>query len=490
MSMGELAAWLRTVSTALTVGYSLGALAALLFCLGLLVRLSLRSQMTRTGAPDALEKADGDGSHHLGLVAGTAIVLLAGALAGVVWADRNRPVGESVVNWLRTVTTVGYSLGVLGGFLFFLSVLSRLGSQVTWTAAPDAAFEKPIFETPRGYGSRHHVLVAATAIALFGGLAVLVWAERIWPLGEWIMNWLQTVMTSGLLLVLMGSGIAYRGLRRQRAGDLREFVPGSLGRKLVAWNVAPAGGVADLERRVLVYQQALGAVTAMVTGLTIALAGVAESVTALVGSPALSGAGWLGYAQFLALLVGIGIGYPIAARLEQRKLPAGPRNADLRRRRLADYRSPRLRWLVLGAVFLQTATAGTYFLGEGVWVVLLMPLLGALAFVVGELHMWSAARVARTVVTDDPAAARRCDDLVRAGVIANLQTWQLFSVAFAGLIGAAVAASYARTGGSGIMLAASSLSAMYCLLCAVGLLFYQERLGGRVTGWGDQPMPE
>jgi hypothetical protein len=403
--------------------------------------------------------------------------------------------------WLRTVTTIEHGFGVLGavllglgvlgavlivlgGFLFiFLSVLNRLRSPVTWRGAPDAAVEKPVLED----NSRHDGPVVVTGIVLFVSVpAVLVWAVSSWPV---IKNWLQTAPTYGLLLVLVGSGLAYWGLRRKRAGDRGETVPGSLQSKLVAWNVAPADGVADLERRVVAYQHALTTVTTIVTGLTIVLAGVVLSVTAVVGSSPLSGAGFQ-YVVYLAQLVGIGIGYPVAARLEQRKLPAGPRYADLRRRQLADYRSPRVRWLVLVPIALQTATAVTFLLVEGVWVALLMPLLGALAFVVGELHMWSAARVARTVVTDDPATARRCDDLVRAGVIAKLQAWQLFSIAFAGLIGAAIAASYGRTGGSGIVLLASFLSAGYCLLSAIGFLGFEERLGGRVTGWWWRPMPE
>jgi hypothetical protein len=398
-----------------------------------------------------------------------------------------------LAEWLGTVTTIGYTVGVLVALLFSLRVLSRLGSKVTSTGAPDPAVEERI-----GSGSLLPGLALGTAIVLtLGALSVLAWHDRSWHVGDFIMNSLRRLTPNGPFLVLMGSSLAFWGLRRRRAGDRGPFDPDSLGSKLVAWKVAPAGSVSDVERRVRAYQRALGAVTTIAIGLAIFLAGVAMSAAAFMGSPALSSAVWFMNACVLAQLIGGGVGYPVAAHLEQRRLPAGPRYADLRRRRLSDYRSPRLRWLVLMAIAVQTAAAGTFLLVEGARVALLMPLLGALAFVVGELHMWSAARVARTVVartvvTDDPATARRCDDLVRAGVIANLQRWQLFCITCASLIGTAVAAEpgYARTGASGMLLVASTVALLYSGLCTVGLLAFEERLGGRVTGWWGKPMPE
>ena len=162
----------------------------------------------------------------------------------------------------------------------------------------------------------------------------------------------------------------------------------------------------------------------------------------------------------------------------------------MRQRRLADYRSPHLRWVVLVAIAVQTTAAVMFLLVEGVWVALLMPLLGATAFAVGELLMWSAARVARMVVTDDPATARRCDNLVRAEVIARLQSWQLYCVGIAGFIGVVVADEYVKTGLSEMLFTASGLSAMYSLLCWMVIVALEERLGGTITGWWIHPISE
>jgi hypothetical protein len=49
-----------------------------------------------------------------------------------------------------------------------------------------------------------------------------------------------------------------------------------------------------------------------------------------------------------------------------------------------------------------------------------------------------------------------------------------------------VVASGIRVGAAALLLAASVASV---LLSAVGVLAFEERLGGRVTGWWGQPMP-
>lgn len=341
-----------------------------------------------------------------------------------------------------------------------------------------------------GKSARGRSIVLGLVIVLVGGWGVISWGGPEGLFGDSYRSWFGTTMSYGLMLVLIGSIGVVHGLRRQQPDDRGTPVPGSLRTKLVAWNLASGGGLADLERRISTYQRSLAATTGIATSVAIILAGAALSMIAWKGL-GISKDGPSGYlgasnlflgATYLTLLIGTGLGYPLAAHLEQRRLPAGPRYADLRQRRLADYRSPRLRWLPFAALAVQTAAAVLFLLAGGASIALLMPLLGALAFAVGELLMWSAVRVARTVVTDDPVTARRCDDLVRAEIIARLQCWQLLSVGSAGLVGMAIAAAYARTELSGIVLAAGALSAGFSFLCGFVCLF-GERLGGTITGW-------
>jgi hypothetical protein len=105
--------------------------------------------------------------------------------------------------------------------------------------------------------------------------------------------------------------------------------------------------------------------------------------------------------------------------------------------------------------------------------------------------MWTTARVARMVVTADPATARRCDDLVRAEVIARLQGLELTTVSIVGTIGVfgTTGAAHAAGAAGSIAALACFLSAVYCIVCTLVLLGLEERLGGAVTGWWGRPMP-
>jgi hypothetical protein len=313
-------------------------------------------------------------------------------------------------------------------------------------------------------------------------------------------TWFGAAMTDGLLLVLIGVAvIGLRGLDRLAGGEPRS-ARRSLGEKLVTWRAAAAGGEADLARQIGAYYRSLAATTSAVTGLVLVLAGLALGLLAWSGHPASSLGSeeggliwWTAWLIQVAQVAGIGLGYPLAVRLAHRSLPAGPRYADLRRRRLDDYRAPGLRWLARVGVAMQAVAGAALVLLLNRWTPLVMPALAALSLAAAELHLWATARVPRMVVTADPATARRCDDLVRATVIARLQQAALLSPAIAALVGALVIAGmqYPRTlPGARIALAVFALSAMYCALCALVIGPFEERLGGRITGWWGRPMPE
>ena len=54
------------------------------------------------------------------------------------------------------------------------------------------------------------------------------------------MTWFGAAMADGLVLVIIGSVGIVLGLASRTAGGAWPFAMGSLGSKLVAWNVAPA----------------------------------------------------------------------------------------------------------------------------------------------------------------------------------------------------------------------------------------------------------
>lgn len=313
-----------------------------------------------------------------------------------------------------------------------------------------------------------------------------------------LVTWLGSAMTDGLLLVLLGGltfglRVLYRLMGWRGAGERM------LEAKLVTWKAAPAGGAADLHRQIETYYRSLAATTSVVTGLALVLAGLALGLLAWSGLPALQALGdarpfatlWL---MQLALVAGTGLGYPIAVRFARRSVAAGPRYADLRRRRLADYRAPGVGWLAPVGVAIQAVAASSFVLLLHDWWLVLLLLPASLFVVAGELHMRTTARVPRMVVTADPATARRCDDLIRATVIARLQQAAFYGVAFSAFLGAFLVEglpSYSRTL-PGMRLATTilALSSLYSALCAVGVSAFEERLGGRITGWWGRPMEE
>jgi len=309
------------------------------------------------------------------------------------------------------------------------------------------------------------------------------------------LSWLVAAETSGVAFVVLGlvgigTGVAQRVYR-----DHRVFPLPALRKKLAGWTATPPDEIADLERRIQAYYRSVMVTTTMVIGLVLVLAGVtllavmwsghASAVRTMPG-------GWVPIVVYPAILVGTGLGYPLAVRVHQRSLPAGPRYADLRRRRLADYRSPRLRWLTPVAIAVQAAAAVTLLAAGGSSIVLLMPLFSAAAYVAAELLMWMTARVPRMVVTPDPATARRCDDMIRADIIARLQGLELISVGLAGVLLEFLGGNVLRTEALPVRLASLGLllSAAYCMFWAIGLLGLEERLGGTITGWWGRPMPE
>jgi hypothetical protein len=95
-------------------------------------------------------------------------------------------------------------------------------------------------------------------------------------------------------------------------------------------------------------------------------------------------------------------------------------------------------------------------------------------------------------VTPDPATARRCDDMIRADIIARLQSLELISAGLAGVLLEFLGVEVLHTEALPVRLAslAPLLSVAYCLFWAIGLLGLEERLGGAITGWWGRPVPE
>jgi hypothetical protein len=310
-------------------------------------------------------------------------------------------------------------------------------------------------------------------------------------------DWMLATQADGTFLVVLGLPLtvisAVLMLRADRGpggpvvlDEMRRF-------KYAAWGLLPAAGGPDVVGQLEAYWRRLAATTGLAGGLAILLAGLAVSTAVRFGAAgalqAAHAAPWVWQPlMYLALMVGTGVGYPIAMRLSRRRGPDGPRYADLRKRSLADYRTPALRWTGLAIVALPCVAAAFAALDRGWWPLLVIPAEMVLAFAVAEALMSMTATAPRTVMIGDPTIARRCDDLLRAHVITWLQYYGFFGIALACFAQWLLIVGPTHVGSPASI--ATLLGVPLALLLALFAFANDCRLGGRINGWPGKPMPE
>jgi hypothetical protein len=256
-------------------------------------------------------------------------------------------------------------------------------------------------------------------------------------------------------------------------------------------------------RQVYRCERRLSTTAALVGGLALMLEGAGLAVAATLGRTdlvALVSLGvpraWFPMSSLLllhvAMAVGTGVGYPLAVRQARLSVADGPRYADLHRRRLADYRNPAFRVAGVAVIVLQCAVAATFWVVQPRWSPALVLAAMASGFVVAELLMSAIAGVRRLVVTSDPSTARRCDDLVRSQVIGQIQSYELAVLAYGCLVQGFVIAGPELTNDTALRTAFVAVTMLSCpplLLLGAVVNDYRGRLGGRVTGWWNRPLP-
>jgi hypothetical protein len=297
----------------------------------------------------------------------------------------------------------------------------------------------------------------------------------------WVVNLVTAQEANGSLLVAVGlAGIVIVAVRlaRDRPGPIETDSMQRI--EYATWRVPP-----DLLGELHRYRHRLSLATGLACSLAFLLEGVALVAATHLGLVDLRAsrvlpAAWLALVV-LAAVAGAGVGYPVAVRVSRARGPVGPRYADLRERRLADYRTPALRWAGLAIVALPAAAAVPLALAGGTLSPLLLPAALFLLLLVAEALLAMTARVPRMVVSADPALARRCDDLLRAQVITSIQTNAFVVVAAGGL------AQFVLVGrpASWVTLAGVALAGLMALFTVAN----DCRLGGRVNGWPGKPLP-
>lgn len=192
---------------------------------------------------------------------------------------------------------------------------------------------------------------------------------------------------------------------------------------------------------------------------------------------------------FLGFLLGNCLAYAVGYRRVRQAIRSRVTYADLRERRLSDYRSTLFRWLhalIIGInallLFWLPSVLGQPSLAPPLWVRLVICIVLLLMFILGEICLASVVRLPRLVVTSDPLVAQPADDLMRALVIAHLQGQEISAISNIIWLQWFFFLPWLL---SSPLLAATLLTVtLLWLLCQVLIAMGSEgRLGGSRTGW-------
>lgn len=183
--------------------------------------------------------------------------------------------------------------------------------------------------------------------------------------------------------------------------------------------------------------------------------------------------------------------------------------ADLRRRRLSDYRSGFLRWLPL-AILAETIAFSWFFtphLGSmlrllqsgsvpldvpnSLWLISIIPCAIVVVSVLAELLMARIARLSRLLVTSDPEVSQRADDMLRAMVIGTVQAYVLLTVTLLGILQGNLimrslwASGYWQMGNRPYSIIADIFFLLLILTLGIGSVWIvtYDPFGGKVAGW-------
>lgn len=351
------------------------------------------------------------------------------------------------------------------------------------------------------------------------GVADMMGADpRTFALGDitWLIFVVGALSLVLVCLVAIGLGlVALRSSRRDPSSRVRRRWATELVRwGVFAWPDANAAVVEDIARAWARVSAPAFIGLGVVPLLYLALFVVPALRSGQVPAAALALSSYPFYAGFYCcLLLGIGAGYCVGV-IWAAALARGPRYADLRPRRAADYRAGVLRWLpvivIAGVAGLSASWAPQLGPGSGLhlsvggiaftltaslWTLEVLPALMALVALAGEFLIARIAHLPRLLITADAQTARRADDLLRANMIGGTQANTCWA---AGTLGMAQCALLIHVGLPAVSVARAtdSVAVTLVLLLSLGLtvagyllLISRGRLGGSRSGWPWQPAP-
>ena len=225
---------------------------------------------------------------------------------------------------------------------------------------------------------------------------------------------------------------------------------------------------------------------------------------------------FLGPAVYLSYLLGYGLGTVYGVWRLRRLTARGATYGDLQPRTLADYRSAVFPWsaalLIVGVVLitllmephlgpevpLDLAAMSTDMTQSAapVWLLWALPAVMLLTLIMGEVLLGQIARLPRLVITSQPSAAQRADNLLRALTIGTIQGLELQAIGCVGTVHAMLMSASLWHSGFWQLDTQRPLNpltdtgywfAVIVLVFGILLPACAGRIGGRIAGWPWRP---
>lgn len=313
------------------------------------------------------------------------------------------------------------------------------------------------------------------------------------------------MVTIGVFLLLglgsigFGVSIRLRGL---------PMLPEQWQKDLITWRILGPNTLPQTLTDVKRCRDYLMSMSILASGVCLVLAMVGWFIIALVttGTPAastnqISGSVFLASA-LLSVGIGLGAGAVFAAWRLRSAAKRGVTYADLRQRRLSDYRSNAFIWLAVamiawtfGVLLFFAPHAGSTLqidllyivvsVPNTVWGLSIVPAAMLLVFVAVEVVLFRIVGFSRLLVTLDTTVSQHADDMLRAIVIGSVQycellaLGQLASLPFSMLSRRIQIGQLPYTG----LLAISLFMPAAIQLLGLVILLGRGRLGGKLSGW-------
>ncbi|GCE13423.1 hypothetical protein [Tengunoibacter tsumagoiensis] len=212
---------------------------------------------------------------------------------------------------------------------------------------------------------------------------------------------------------------------------------------------------------------------------------------------------------YFSMMLGLGLGTFYGVWYLHTQIKRRTTYADVQQRKISDYRHPFLRWLPLMFIVvllietivfaphvapvldLEVINLYQVVLPRTPWIWGILPLIMAVIYFLLECLLMRMTAFSRLYITEDPIISRRVDTMLRAVCIVLIQCFGLVAMSELGflqsdlLIRAAWLSHYWVTGNRPFLWLSDSVSMLFMLVQAIGLLgpALQGRLGGRLTGW-------